>query len=157
MLGQMSMFTQHTSNIQLHNKDCLDVLKDTPSNSIDLFVTDCPYRIVSGGASVKYNNQPKGILNRQEKRTKHINLGGMLDDCEQFIAKCSECGQIEDSRMISKYLYCPNCGADMRGSENNRGGVVKECEFCKHQSKLDIEYPCIRCKHNYVNKFEENE
>ena len=36
----------------------------------------------------------------------------IVDDCEKFIAKCSECGQIEDSRMISKYPYC-HCGARM--------------------------------------------
>ena len=36
----------------------------------------------------------------------------IIDDCEKFIAKCSECGQIEDSRMISKYAYC-HCGARM--------------------------------------------
>lgn len=37
----------------------------------------------------------------------------IVDDCEQFIAKCSECGRIEDSRMISKYPYC-HCGAKMQ-------------------------------------------
>ena len=36
----------------------------------------------------------------------------IIDDCEKFIAKCSECGRIEDSRMISKYSYC-HCGARM--------------------------------------------
>jgi hypothetical protein len=36
----------------------------------------------------------------------------IIDDCEKFIAKCSECGRIEDSRMISKYPYC-HCGAKM--------------------------------------------
>jgi hypothetical protein len=40
----------------------------------------------------------------------------IIDDCEQFIAKCSECGRIEDSRMISKYPYC-HCGAKMQESE----------------------------------------
>lgn len=36
----------------------------------------------------------------------------IVDDCERFIVKCSECGRIEDSRMISKYPYC-HCGARM--------------------------------------------
>lgn len=36
----------------------------------------------------------------------------IIDDCEKFIAKCSECGQIEDSRMIDTYEYC-HCGAKM--------------------------------------------
>lgn len=33
----------------------------------------------------------------------------IIDNCEQFIAKCSECGETVDSRMISKYPYC-HCG-----------------------------------------------
>lgn len=36
----------------------------------------------------------------------------IIDDCELFMAKCSECGEIVDSRMISKYPYC-HCGAKM--------------------------------------------
>ena len=37
----------------------------------------------------------------------------IIDDCEQFIAKCSVCGRIEDSRMVKDYPFC-HCGADMR-------------------------------------------
>lgn len=36
----------------------------------------------------------------------------IIDDCELFMAKCSECGEIVDSRMINKYPYC-HCGARM--------------------------------------------
>ena len=36
----------------------------------------------------------------------------IVDDCERFIAKCSECGRVEDSRMINNYPYC-HCGAKM--------------------------------------------
>lgn len=46
---------------------------------------------------------------KQEAKTGHWII---IDDCEQFIAKCSECGEIVDSRMISKYPYC-HCGAKM--------------------------------------------
>ena len=31
----------------------------------------------------------------------------IIDDCEQFIAKCSVCGHIADSRELPK--YCPDC------------------------------------------------
>ena len=40
----------------------------------------------------------------------------IIDDCELFMAKCSECGEIVDSRMINKYPYC-HCGAEMEGEE----------------------------------------
>lgn len=42
----------------------------------------------------------------------------IVDDCEHFIAKCSECGRIEDSRMINKYPYC-HCGAKMKLESDN--------------------------------------
>lgn len=38
----------------------------------------------------------------------------IVDDTEKFIAKCSVCGRIEDSRMVKDYPYCP-CGARMKG------------------------------------------
>lgn len=38
----------------------------------------------------------------------------IVDDTEKFIAKCSVCGRIEDSRMVKDYPFC-HCGADMRG------------------------------------------
>lgn len=40
----------------------------------------------------------------------------IVDDCEHFIAKCSICGRIEDSRMVKNYPFC-RCGARMKGEE----------------------------------------
>ena len=37
----------------------------------------------------------------------------IVDDCEKFIARCSVCGRILDSRMVKDYPFC-RCGADMR-------------------------------------------
>lgn len=41
--------------------DCLIGMKEIPSESIDLVVTDCPYHIVSGGSSTnpEANNRPE--------------------------------------------------------------------------------------------------
>jgi hypothetical protein len=38
----------------------------------------------------------------------------IIDDTEQFIAKCSVCGRTEDSRCIDDMPYC-HCGARMYG------------------------------------------
>lgn len=38
----------------------------------------------------------------------------IIDDTEKFIAKCSICGRIEDSRMVKDYPFC-HCGAKMKG------------------------------------------
>lgn len=41
----------------------------------------------------------------------------IIDDVEQFTAKCSECGKIVDSRAIhhwsKDFSYCGRCGAKM--------------------------------------------
>ena len=42
--------------IDLRQGDCLEVMKDIPDNSIDLIVTDPPYRTIKGG-----HNTPKWI------------------------------------------------------------------------------------------------
>lgn len=38
----------------------------------------------------------------------------IIDDVEKFIAKCSVCGRVEDTRQINDYPYC-HCGAKMDG------------------------------------------
>jgi len=46
--------------------DSLKIMKKIPNNSIDLIVTDCPYKIVAGGVSINPNiSQPTGILQRK--------------------------------------------------------------------------------------------
>ena len=40
----------------------------------------------------------------------------LVDDTEKFIAKCSVCGRIEDSRMVKDYQFC-HCGAKMNADK----------------------------------------
>lgn len=58
-----------------------------------------------------------GLKKAPQSKTGHWII---IDDCEQFIAKCSECGRIEDSRMISKYPYC-HCGCRMVEPQESEG------------------------------------
>lgn len=53
------------SNIKLYNDDCLNVLKTIPDNSIDLVVSDPPYRVISGGKPHK-KGQPSGMLSKND-------------------------------------------------------------------------------------------
>ena len=44
-------------NIKLIHGDCLEVMKDIPDGSVDLIVTDPPYRTISGGnKSIKWKS-----------------------------------------------------------------------------------------------------
>lgn len=63
--------------IELHNEDCLDVLASIGNNTVDLVVTDPPYKIISGGVrKTKSGDDPSGIFNRRHednKRTDWVN------------------------------------------------------------------------------------
>lgn len=41
-----------TKDTILFNQDCMKVLKDMKDNSVDLIVTDPPYRITNGGGGI---------------------------------------------------------------------------------------------------------
>jgi len=46
----MNELNLYTSNIKLHNKDCLKILKDIPDNSVNCVISDAPY-------GIKFNNK----------------------------------------------------------------------------------------------------
>ena len=47
--------------IDIRQGDCLELMKDITDESIDLIVTDPPYKVISGGKPTK-SYQPSGIL-----------------------------------------------------------------------------------------------
>lgn len=52
---------------KIYNEDCLIGLKEIEDNSIDLVVTDCPYKVISGGNKDRGTNGfPKSVLNRND-------------------------------------------------------------------------------------------
>lgn len=51
---------------KLYDQDCLAGLKNVTTESIDLVVTDMPYKIVGGGCS-PHGGNPKGILKRERE------------------------------------------------------------------------------------------
>lgn len=53
------------SNYKLFNGNCLDIIKTLPDKSIDLIVTDPPYKCISGGKP-HLKNQPSGILSKND-------------------------------------------------------------------------------------------
>ena len=67
--------------IDLRQGDCLELMKDIPDKSVDLVVTDCPYRIVSGGCTnIPRNDEPSGIFNHRNTFTQANAKSGKLFD-----------------------------------------------------------------------------
>ena len=53
-------------DIKLLNGDCLELMKNIPNNSVDLVVTDCPYKLIAGGVTIKEReNECTGVLGRR--------------------------------------------------------------------------------------------
>lgn len=72
---------------KIYNEDCMKAMKDIPDESVDLVVTDCPYKICSGGCtkSVPAYSECGGILTHRktEKRTDWVDdvrTGKMFSD-----------------------------------------------------------------------------
>jgi site-specific DNA-methyltransferase (adenine-specific) len=54
-------------NIKLYNADCLEILPKIETESIDLVVTDPPYKIISGGCRIAdLGDEPSGILTHRQ-------------------------------------------------------------------------------------------
>lgn len=68
MLNNNIIADYRNETISLYNRDCIEVLNNIPNNSIDLVVTDCPYRVTAGGNTSK-NSQKlcSGILNKNNE------------------------------------------------------------------------------------------
>lgn len=68
MLNIKADYRDNDNSITLFNNDCLQVLEVIPNNSIDLILTDPPYRVIAHGGgnnpNVKYCG---GILNHNNK------------------------------------------------------------------------------------------
>lgn len=62
-------------DVQIFNDDCLKIMKDIPDGSIDLVVTDPPYKTITGGdCDGKNSERPKGMLSGNRKLFKNQNM-----------------------------------------------------------------------------------
>ena len=68
MLNNNIIADYRNETISLYNADCLEVLERLPNNSIDVVLTDCPYRVISGGhISKNCKKVCGGILSHNNK------------------------------------------------------------------------------------------
>lgn len=80
-------------NVTLHHGNCLDILKTIPSESVDLVVTDPPYKVISGG-SLTSKNSPTGILAKNDgKIFEHnsITIEEWLPDVYRVLKQNTHC------------------------------------------------------------------
>lgn len=50
----------------IYNQDCIEGMKELPDESVDLIVTDCPYKIIAGGVTIEQRkDEVSGIFQKR--------------------------------------------------------------------------------------------
>ena len=83
----------------ISNRDCLEVLKEIPDNSIDLIVTDPPYRVTSRGRSSTMGGFFTTELTRRGKIFTHNDIS-----CSQYMPEFYRV--LKDKTIL--YIMCNN-------------------------------------------------
>ena len=124
---------------KLLNGDCLELIAKIPDNSIDLIVTDPPYKTITGGDSDgKNSTRPKGMLSGNRKLftyqnnikptqwipelfrvlkegshcyifTNHLNMKDMLIESEKAGFKLHNILVWEKNNCTPSQFYMKNC------------------------------------------------
>lgn len=105
--------------IDIRFGDCIDIFKKIDDNSIDLVVTDCPYKIVQGGCSnIPRKDEPSGIFDRRntftQKNAKNgklfnfndINFSEWLPDIYRVLKNNTHCYIMINGRNLKELQIC---------------------------------------------------
>lgn len=109
--------SENKNNIKLYNGDCLEIMKGIPDKSINLIVTDPPYKTITGGNPKDKHKRPKGILKDNNGLFKYQKI-----DMESWIAECY--------RVLQEETHCyffTNCL-----NLNNMINISLKCGFKLH-------------------------
>lgn len=85
--------------MELYNSNCLDILKDMKDNSIDLIVTDPPYKITSRGTSGTMGGYWKSKIAKSGNIFEHNNIS-----CESYLPELYRV--LKDKSIL--YIMCNN-------------------------------------------------
>ena len=95
------------SNYKLYQGDCLEVMKNIEDESVDLVVTDPPYKTITGGDSNGANSErPKGMLQGNRKLFKHqsIKISSWMPEIYRVLKEGSHCYIFTNSLNLQEML-----------------------------------------------------
>jgi site-specific DNA-methyltransferase (adenine-specific) len=132
-------------NVELFCGDCLEQMKHLPDGSIDLILTDPPYKIVSGGCTNKGGGATSGILSRTADEVrkgtlfKHnsITFAEWLPEVFRVLKKDSHCYIMINGRNLSELqAECEKVGFKYqnllvwnKGNLTPNKWYMNQCEF----------------------------
>lgn len=92
---------------KIHSQDCIEGMMQMEDNSVDLIVTDPPYKTITGGDSNGKNSiRPKGMLNGNRKLFKHqkLKISSWLPDLFRILKEESHCYIFTNSLNLEEML-----------------------------------------------------
>lgn len=95
------------SNYKLYQGDCLEVMKNIEDGSVDLIITDPPYKTITGGDSNGANSErPKGMLRGNRKLFKHqkMNISDWMPEIYRVLKEGSHCYVFTNSLNLQEML-----------------------------------------------------
>ena len=95
------------STYKLYQGDCIEVMKNIEDGSVDLVVTDPPYKTITGGDSNGANSErPKGMLRGNRKLFKHqkMNISDWMPEIYRVLKQGSHCYIFTNSLNLQEML-----------------------------------------------------
>ena len=95
------------NEVKLYQGDCLEVMKNIPDKSVDLILTDPPYKTITGGDSNGVNSErPKGMLSGNRKLFKHqtIKISSWMPEIYRVLKEGSHCYIFTNSLNLQEML-----------------------------------------------------
>lgn len=91
---------------KLYNQDCLEVMKDMQDNSVDLIVTDPPYKVTSRGSSGGTGGMLKDDINKKGMVFKHNNIkfNEWLPECFRVLKDGSHAYFMTNNKNLASML-----------------------------------------------------
>jgi len=141
----------------IYNQDCLELLKKIPNESIDLVVTDPPYKIIAGGVRViEEGEETKGVLNRRGSSIK--NPKSVLDRGRIVVSDGTNCSNkwIKKTRQEDTYKGDGTDANEARYNNLNTPSAVKNGMMFEHNEiKFSEWLPEVyrvlkKCTHCYI-------
>lgn len=93
-------------NVKIFNADCLEILKGIPDSSIDLIVTDPPYKITARGNGGTSGGmfQKRAVNNGRVFSNNEIDIVDWLPEMYRVLKPKSHCYIMTNNRNITHYL-----------------------------------------------------
>lgn len=123
----------------LYNKDCMEVMRNMPTGSVNVVVTDPPYKVISGGKPHK-KGQPSGMLSKNDGKIftyNDIKPEDWIPEVYRILKEGSHCYIMTNTLNMERYLrICRECGFGLHNilcwHKNNvtpSRWYMKNCEF----------------------------